>query len=101
VAERVADRWQALFSGTPSSITYAGDHRASIISNYADPLPPEVDRVVIRDRGEEHEVAVEDGYFLYAAWKQDVPGDDTTDPPEPELVRALTRDSGDHPGGTQ
>jgi hypothetical protein len=52
-------------------------------------MPPEVERVVVLDRGEEHEVPVERGYFLYVAWKQDTPGDDTTDPPEPELARTI------------
>jgi ATP-dependent DNA helicase RecQ len=39
--------------------------------------------------GEEYEAPVERGYFLYVAWKRDRPGDDTTDPPEPELVRTI------------
>ena len=89
VAELVGGEWKALMSGTPSSVIYAGDHRAAPLCNYMDPLPPEVERVVVRDRGDEHEVPVERGYFLYAAWKQDTPGDDTTDPPEPELVRTV------------
>ena len=49
--------------------------------------PPEVERVVVLDRGEENVVPVENGYFLYAAWKQDTPGDDTSDPPRPEVIR--------------
>ena len=52
-----------------------------------DGLPSDVTSVVVRDRGEEHEVPVTDGYFIYAAWKRDSPGDDTTDPPKPEVVR--------------
>jgi hypothetical protein len=50
VAELVGDPWVDLGSGTPSSLVYAGDHRASVICNYSDPLPPEVERVVVRDR---------------------------------------------------
>jgi hypothetical protein len=93
VAERVGDHWVGLFDGTPSSVIYAGDHRAAILCNYADPLPLEVERVVVRDRGEECEVPVENGYLLYAAWKQDAPGDDTNDPPAPEIIRTIARDS--------
>src|SRR2546425_8410610 len=62
VAERVDDAWVDLQSGTPSSIVYAGDHRAAPLCNYMNPLPPEVKRVVVLDRGEEHEVPVEHGY---------------------------------------
>ena len=94
VAERIGDHWVGLFGGTPSSVVYAGDHRAAILCNYADPLPPEVERVIVRDRDEEHEVPVENGYFLYAAWKQDTPGDVTTDPAEPEIIGTITRDAG-------
>ena len=86
MAERVGDRWEGRSSGTPSSIVYAGDHRAAILCNYADQLPPSVTRVVVRDRGVVHEVPAESGYFLYAAWKQDTPGDNTTDPPQPEVI---------------
>jgi hypothetical protein len=86
VAELVGDPWVDLGSGTPSSLVYAGDHRASVICNYSDPLPPEVERVVVRDRGRAHEVPVENGYLLYAAWKQDTPDDNTTDPPQPEVI---------------
>jgi hypothetical protein len=89
VAEHVGDRWLGLSSGTPSSVIYAGDHRAAPLCNYMDPLPPEVERVVISDRGEKHEVPVERGYFLYAAWKQDTPGDNATDPPTPEVVGTI------------
>jgi hypothetical protein len=88
VAERVDDQWVGLFDGTPSSTVHAGDHRATILCNYADPLPPDVRHVIVRDRGQEHEVPVEQGYFLYAAWKQDTSDDNTTDPPAPEVVRA-------------
>ncbi len=76
------------------SVIYAGDHRAAILCNDADPLPPEVERVVVRHRGEEHEVPVENGYFLYAAWKQATPGDNRTDPPEAEMIRTIARDGG-------
>jgi len=89
VAERVGSEWVGLMSGTPSSVIYAGDHRAAPLCNYMDPLPPEVKRVVVFDREEEHEVPVERGYFLYAAWKQDTPSDDITDPPPPEVVRTI------------
>jgi hypothetical protein len=89
VAERVGNEWVDLMSGTPSSVVYAGDHRAAPLCNYMDPLPPEVEGVLVVDRGEEHEVPVERGYFLYAAWKQDTPGDNTTDPPPPEVVRTI------------
>jgi hypothetical protein len=89
VAERVGDHWVGLFDGTPSSVIYVGDHRAAILCNYADPLVPEVERVIVRDRGEEHQVPVENGYFLYVAWKQETSGDDTTDPPEPELIGTI------------
>jgi hypothetical protein len=91
VAERIGDEWQGLSSGTPSSVIYVGDHRAAILCNL-DPLPPDVERVIVCDRGEEKEVPVESGYFLYAAWKQDTPGDDTTDPLAPELVRTVPAD---------
>jgi hypothetical protein len=89
VAECVGEQWLSLQSGTPSSIIYAGDHRAVPLFNYMTPLPPEVERVVVLDRGEEHDVPVEQGYFLYVAWKRDTSGDDTTDPPEPELVGTI------------
>jgi hypothetical protein len=89
VAERVGDAWVDLGSGTPSSVIYAGDHRAVPLCNYMEPLPTEVERVVVADRGEEHEVPVEHGYFLYAAWKRDTPGDDKTDPPTPEVIRTI------------
>jgi len=89
VAERVGGEWVGMMSGTPSSVIYAGDHRAAPLCNYMDPLPPEVERVVVLDRGDEHEVPVERGYFLYAAWKQDTPGNDRTDPPSPEVVRTI------------
>ena len=45
--------------------------------------------MAVLDRGDEHEVPVERGYFLYAAWKQDRDGDDTMDPPTPEVVRTI------------
>ena len=80
----------ALSSGTPSSTVYAGDHRTAILCNAADPLPGEVVGVVVLDHGEQHDVPVEAGYFLYVAWKQDTPGDDTTDPPMPRLVGTIT-----------
>jgi len=80
VAEHLGSEWVGLMSGAPSSVIYAGDHRAAPLCNYMDRLPPEVERVVVLDRGKEHEVPVERGYFLYAAWKQDKPGDDSTDP---------------------
>jgi hypothetical protein len=86
VAERIGDRWVGLSSGTPSSTVYAGDHRATILCNY-DPLPSDAQCVVVRDRGEEHMVPVENGYFLYAAWKQDTEHDNTSDPPVPEVIR--------------
>ena len=89
VAEHTGDRWLALQSGTPSSAIYAGDHRGAPLCNYTAPLPPEVQRVVVSDRGEEHEVPVERGYFLYVAWKRDTPGDDTADPPKPQLLRTI------------
>jgi hypothetical protein len=89
VAERVGSEWVDLMSGTPSNVIYAGDHRAAPVSNYKDPLPSEVERVVVFDRGEEYEVLVERGYFLYAAWKRDTPGDDTSDAPTPEVVRTI------------
>jgi hypothetical protein len=89
VAECVDGQWLSLQSGTPSSVIYAGDHRAVPLCNYMTPLPPEVERVVVLDRGDEHEVPVERGYFLYVAWKQDMPRDDTTDPPEPEVARTI------------
>jgi hypothetical protein len=89
VAERVGSEWVDLMSGTPSAVIYAGDHRAAPLCNYMDPLPPEVERVVVFDRGEEYDVPVERGYFLYAAWKQDTPADDTSDPPTPEVVRTI------------
>lgn len=90
VAERVGDRWSGLFSGTPSSTIYAfGDHRGAPLCNYMEPLPPDVNRVIVHDRGEEHTVPVENGYYLYVAWKQDTAGDDTTDPPSPSFVHAL------------
>jgi hypothetical protein len=91
VAERIGDRWVGRSNGTPSSIIYVGDHRAAILCNYADPLPPEVEHVVVRDRDEDHEVPVENGYFLYAAWQTDTPGDHTTDPPTPEVIPATAR----------
>jgi hypothetical protein len=91
VAERIGDRWAGLSSGTPSSIIYAGDHRAAILCNYLNPLPLDVGHVVVRDRGEDHDVPVENGYFLYAAWKTDTPGDHTTDPPTPEVIPASPR----------
>jgi len=53
------------------------------------PLPVEVQRAVVLDRGTECEVAVEQGFFLYVAWKQDTDGDRTTDPPAPKLVRTI------------
>jgi hypothetical protein len=65
-------------------IVYVGDHRGAVLCD--GPFGAGVDRVAVRDRSEEHEVPVENGYFLYVAWKQDLPGDDTTDPPMPELV---------------
>ena len=89
VAERVDGRWLGLQSGTPSSVIYAGDHRGVPLCNYMSPMPSEVERVVVLDRGEEREVPVERGYFLYVAWKQDTRDDDTTDPPEPEVVRTI------------
>ncbi|HJU35882.1 MAG TPA: hypothetical protein VJ716_00500 [Gaiellaceae bacterium] len=89
VAERVGDRWVALQSGTPSSVIYAGDWRAAPLCNYVTPLPPEVEQVVVADRGDEHEVLVKSGYFLYVAWKRDEPGDDRSDPPTPELLRTI------------
>jgi hypothetical protein len=88
VAERVDDHWVGLSSGTPSSIVYAGDHRAALLNNW-DPLPADVRHVIVRDRGEDHLVPVEHGYFLYASWKTDTPGDETTDPPHPELIRTV------------
>ena len=91
VAERVENHWQGISSGTPSSLIYAGDHRAAILCNYDDPLPPEVEQVIVGDRGQEYSVPVENGYFIFAAWKQDTPGDDTTDPPTPQLVRTVNR----------
>jgi hypothetical protein len=86
VAEHVDDRWVGLSSGTPSTVVYAGDHRAAMLFN-SEPQPTDVRQVVVRDRGEDHDVPVENGYFLYGAWKIDVPGDSTTDPPTPELIR--------------
>jgi hypothetical protein len=83
VAARVDGRWQQNSSGSPSDIVYVEDHRAAVLCD--GPLPGGFDRVVVRDRGQEHEVAVENGYFLYAAWQQDAP-ETTTDPPMPELV---------------
>jgi hypothetical protein len=87
LAERVDDRWIGLRSGTPSSIIYAGDHRGLPLCNYMAPLAPDIACVVVCDRGEEHQVPVEQGYYLYVAWKQDTPGDPATDPPTPTLVR--------------
>ena len=95
VAERVGAEWVAMGSGTPSSVVYVGDHRAAVLCNH-DPLPAAIERVIVRDRGGEHEVPVEGGYFLYAAWKQDSGGDCTSDPPEPEVVAHVTR-GGDRP----
>lgn len=89
VAERVGEQWLSLQSGTPSSVIYAGDHRAVPLCNYLTPLPSEVERVVVLDRGEEHDVSVEQGYFLYVAWKRDTPGDDATDPPKPKLLGTI------------
>lgn len=89
VAERVGNRWLGLQSGTPSSVIYAGDHRGTPLCNYMAPLPREVERVVVLDRGTEHEVPVEQGYFLYVAWKQDTEGDNTSAPPTPTVVRTL------------
>jgi hypothetical protein len=86
VAERIDDRWVPVASGTPSSTVYVGDHRATILCNYADPLPPDVKRVVVSDRGDEREAPVENGYFIYAAWKQDTDGAPSTDPPMPKIV---------------
>lgn len=84
VAERAEERWESVSSGSMPYIVYEGDHRGAVLCD--GPFGAGVDRVVVRDRSEEHEVPVENGYFLYVAWKQDVPGDDTTDPPMPELV---------------
>jgi len=67
-----------------------GDVRARPIGD-ANELPSDVSSVVVVDRGEEHNVPVTDGYFLYAAWKKDTPGDSTTDPPAPEIVRLVRR----------
>src|SRR5436190_315040 len=89
VAERVGERWLGLQSGTPSSVIYAGDHRGAPLCNYMEPLPPTVERVVVLDRGAEYEVPVEEGYFLYVAWKQDTEGDNTSDLPEPTVVRTV------------
>lgn len=91
VAERIGDRWLGLQSGTPSSVVSAGDHRGIPLCNYMAPLPLEVERVVVLDRGTEHEVPVERGYFLYVAWKQDTEGDGTSDPPTPTVVRTIPR----------
>lgn len=88
-ARKVGHLWQCIHSGTPADVFHVDDYRARPICNF-DPLPPEVDHVIVRDRGEEHHVPVENGYFLYVAWKQDTPGDDTADPPKAELVRAVT-----------
>jgi hypothetical protein len=92
VAERIGDRWVGLWSGTPSSVIYLGDHRGVPLSNARAPLPSEVECVVVRDWGEEHEVPVERGYYLYVAWKQDSAGDAATDPPTPTLVGTKLRD---------
>jgi hypothetical protein len=89
VAERIGERWVCLQSGTPSSIIYAGDHRGAPLCNYMEPLPSAVKRVVVLDRGTEYEVPVEDGYFLYVAWKQDTEGDNRSDPPTPRVVRTV------------
>lgn len=89
VAERVGDQWLGLQGGTPSSGIYAGDHRGAPLCNYDAPLPSEIERVVVHDRGSEHEVPVEQGYFLYVAWKQDTDEDSTSDPPTPTVVRTI------------
>jgi hypothetical protein len=88
VCHRTGGRWHRGASGTLSSVIYTGDWRAAPLVN-GDPLPANVKSVIVRDRDEEHKVPVNDGYFLYVAWKKDVQGDDTTDPPTPELVRLV------------
>ena len=77
-------------SGGLSDVVYLGDVRARPIGD-ANELPSDISSVVVVDRGEEHDVPVTDGYFLYAAWKKDTPGDSTTDPPTPEIVRLVRR----------
>lgn len=90
VAEYVDGEWRGVMSsGGPSAGVYVGDHRAAVLCN-SDPLPSDVERVVVADRGHEYEVPVERGYFLYAAWKQDKPGD-VSDPPTPTLVTTIPR----------
>jgi hypothetical protein len=70
VAERKDNRWVGLWSGGGTSdVIEVEDHRAAVLCN-RDPLPPEVRQVVVRDRGVEHRVPVEGGYFLYVAWQQ-------------------------------
>src|SRR5229473_1968779 len=57
VAEHISDQWFAGSSGTPSSTIYAGDdHRGVPLCNDGEPLPPDVDRVIVRDRGDDHVV---------------------------------------------
>jgi hypothetical protein len=89
VAERVGEQWFGLQSGTPSSVIYAGNHRGAPLCNYMEPLPRTVEGVVVLDRGTEHEIPVEQGYFLYVAWRQDTEGDNTSDPPTPKVVRTI------------
>jgi hypothetical protein len=74
--------------GGLSDVVYVGDVRARPIGDDCE-LPTDATSVIVHDRGKEHEVAVTDGYFVYAAWKRDSPGDDTTDPPKPEVVRVV------------
>jgi hypothetical protein len=82
-------QWEAGMSGGGlSDVVYVDDVRARPIGDDVE-LPSDATSVVVRDRGEEHEVVVRDGYFVYAAWQKDPPGDGRTDPPKPEIVRVV------------
>jgi hypothetical protein len=101
VAERVDTGWRSRQSGTPSSTIYAGDLRGVPLCNYIAPLPAEVEGVIVYDRGEEHQVPVEQGYFLYVAWKSDSADDPTGDPPKPRLVRTLSAAAATRPSSSR
>src|SRR5215210_2274835 len=55
-------------SGGLSDVVYVGDVRARPIGDEFE-LPTDAASVVVHARGQEHEVPVTDGYFVYAAWK--------------------------------
>jgi hypothetical protein len=84
VLEHDGERWCGqMSSGGVSWELWFDDVYATILGNDDEPLPADIGSVVVRDRGVEHEVAVERGFYFYAAW------DAQAQPPRPELVRLL------------